>query len=66
MALLEEAIRVLAVPTGLLIEALKADKPTSRALGQMAHSVWNSGESSCRRLRDMGGGDFAASLGGEG
>jgi hypothetical protein len=45
MALLQEAIRVLAVPTLSLTEALKEDVQGSQAAKRMAQSVFDSGDS---------------------
>ena len=45
MALLEEAIRVLAVPTESMSEMLKADIPATHALNHVAQLISNSGES---------------------
>ena len=45
MALLQEAIRALAVPTSSLAEALKDDVLASQAAKRMARSVFDSGDS---------------------
>ena len=45
MALLQEAIRVLAVPTSSLAKALKEDFKGDQAIKQLARSVFDLGDS---------------------
>ena len=45
MALLEEALRVLIVPTESLTKALKLDLPAARAARRVAQAIFDLGES---------------------
>ena len=63
MALLQEAIRVLAVPTSSLAEALKEDVQSSHAAKRMAQSVLDSGDSLSDVCRTWTAENLMSSLG---